>query len=151
MTEEQKLEWLKGLIEQGVNVAQINLGDGTQNFYVNKDGGVTAQMKNAKVIAETTIPAMLSTKEANRIWEALREKGYVDERLQVCDSSLSKQAIIAEEMSKRLFRGESIHWNLFEQLWGVKNLRTQKGKQLNDDYRKKVKEVVAVATGKIKI
>ena len=34
MTEEQKMQWLKSLIESGANVAQINLGDGTQNFYV---------------------------------------------------------------------------------------------------------------------
>lgn len=34
MTEEQKMQWLKGLIENGANIAQINLGDGTQNFYV---------------------------------------------------------------------------------------------------------------------
>lgn len=37
MTEEQKIQWLKGLIENGANVAQINLGDGTQNFYVSGD------------------------------------------------------------------------------------------------------------------
>ena len=42
MTEEQKLQWLQGLIAKGLNVAQINLGDGMQNFYVNKDGSVTA-------------------------------------------------------------------------------------------------------------
>lgn len=38
MTEEQKLQWLQGLIDKGVNVAQINLGDGYQTFHLGKDG-----------------------------------------------------------------------------------------------------------------
>lgn len=46
MTEEQKMQWLKSLIENGANVAQINLGDGTQNFYV---GGTEQPHKNEDV------------------------------------------------------------------------------------------------------
>ena len=52
MTEEQKLQWLQSLIEKGVNVAQINLGSGTQNFYVSKEGQVKAKQENAQVVVD---------------------------------------------------------------------------------------------------
>lgn len=35
MTEEQKLQWLQGLMASGsVSITQLNLGDGTQNFHI---------------------------------------------------------------------------------------------------------------------
>lgn len=50
MTEEEKLKWLQSLIENGVSVAQINLGDGTQNFYVGNDRKVTATQEDAQAV-----------------------------------------------------------------------------------------------------
>lgn len=43
MTEEQKLNWLKDVLSNGVYVAQINLGDGTQYIQMN-DYGKMASM-----------------------------------------------------------------------------------------------------------
>lgn len=38
MTDEQKLQWLKEVLANGINVAQINLGDGIQNIQMNAYG-----------------------------------------------------------------------------------------------------------------
>lgn len=97
-----------------------------------------------------SLPAELSTPKATKILDALRREGIVDDGFGVCDGSLSKQAIVAEEVSRKVFIGEDIHWALFEQMWGVKNLRC-KDKNLNKEYRAKVREAIMVGTGKIKI
>lgn len=67
MTEEQKLQWLQGLIEKGVNVAQINLGDGTQNFYVGKDQKVTATQEGETQVvdAEVVEPEVINEDHLN--------------------------------------------------------------------------------------
>lgn len=49
MTEEQKMQFMMALAQSGANIHQINLGDGTQNFYLNKDGSVTAKEEEAEV------------------------------------------------------------------------------------------------------
>ena len=96
------------------------------------------------------MPPELTTPKAQRMIAALCEAGIVDNGFTVCDASLSKQAIVAEEVCKKLFIGEDIHWALFEKMWGVKNLRS-KDKSLNQEYRARVKEAVAVGTGKRKM
>lgn len=92
-----------------------------------------------------SVPTELTTRKATMIRSALFEAGIVDDGFMVCDGSLSKQAIVAEEVSKKLFIGEDIHWALFEQIWGVKNLRSVK-KTLNKEFRQEVKACLVVAT-----
>lgn len=43
MTEEEKLKWLKDVLDNGVNVAQINLGNGIQNIQINTYGQITSE------------------------------------------------------------------------------------------------------------
>lgn len=38
MTEEQKTQWVQALLQSGVQVGQLNMGDGTQNILVNACG-----------------------------------------------------------------------------------------------------------------
>lgn len=63
MTEEQKMQFMMALAKSGANISQINFGDGTQNFYVGKDGKVTTKEEEAQVVdVEITTPdADLST------------------------------------------------------------------------------------------
>lgn len=50
MTEEQKMQFMMALAKSGANISQINFGDGTQNFYVGKDGKVTTKEEEAQVV-----------------------------------------------------------------------------------------------------
>lgn len=50
MTEEQKMQFMMALAQSGANISQINFGDGTQNFYLSKDGSVTPKEDNAEVV-----------------------------------------------------------------------------------------------------
>lgn len=50
MTEEQKLQFMMALAKSGANISQINFGDGTQNFYVGKDGKMTTKEEEAQVV-----------------------------------------------------------------------------------------------------
>lgn len=50
MTEEQKMQFMMALAKSGANISQINFGDGTQNFYVGKDGNVTTKEEEAQVV-----------------------------------------------------------------------------------------------------
>lgn len=105
MTEEQKLQWLQGLIEKGVNVAQINLGDGTQNFYVGKDGQVKAAQEDAQVVdaeevsADTDKPLCVAINSAQRKkLEAAEEMGiiiYNRARKGYDKGTLASQALVA--------------------------------------------------------
>lgn len=140
MTNEEKLRMIERLGASGAQI-QINI-DGTDicfNKIVAHDQTTTTQQ------SAQTLPAELVTPKATRILAALFEAGIVDDGFSVCDGSLSKQAIVAEEVTRRLFIGEDIHWSLFERYWGVKNLRAVK-KTLNGDFRKAVKQCIAVNT-----
>lgn len=145
MTNEEKLQMIERLGGSGAQI-QINI-DGSDICF---NRIVVPERSTTGGNVPATLPAELSTPKATKIQAALLEAGIVDDGFGVCDGSLSKQAIVAEEISRRLFIGEDIHWALFEQMWGVKNLRTQ-GKGHNKEYRTRVREVVAVATGKRKI
>lgn len=50
MTEEQKLQFMMALVQSGANISQVNFGDGTQNFYVGKDGSMETRKDEAEVV-----------------------------------------------------------------------------------------------------
>lgn len=50
MTEEQKMQFMMALAKSGASISQINFGDGTQNFYVGKDGKMTTKEEEAQVV-----------------------------------------------------------------------------------------------------
>lgn len=50
MTEEQKMQFMMALAKSGANISQINFGDGTQNFYVGKDGKMSTKEEEAQVV-----------------------------------------------------------------------------------------------------
>lgn len=84
MTEEQKMQFMMALAQSGANIHQINLGDGTQNFYLNKDGSVTAkeeeaEVEDAEVIGEDSCFAQSNIIFNTRILttEALYKKVHV--------------------------------------------------------------------------
>lgn len=145
MTNEEKLQMIERLGGSGAQI-QINI-DGNDICF---NRIVAAERDVAATRELPALPAELATPRATRIQAALLEAGIVDDGFGVCDGSLSKQAIVAEEVSRKLFIGEDIHWALFEKMWGVKNLRS-KDKSLNQEYRARVKEAVAVGTGKRKM
>lgn len=65
MTEEQKLQWLQSLMAGGVNVNQLNLGDGTQNFYMSG-----TQRETVRPASETAVEQAIAA-----LYEATFEEG----------------------------------------------------------------------------
>ena len=71
---------------------------------------------------ETTrsLPEVLATEEAMRLWEKGRQAGYVDECYQPL-LSRTQSALLADAMAERL--GIKEKWKAFEELWHRKYMR----------------------------
>ena len=67
-----------------------------------------------------TLPPLLSTPEAMKLWQKAQEAGYIDMNYQPLISR-TLSAILAFEMAKRL--GIPNKWKTFEALWHRKNMR----------------------------
>ena len=67
-----------------------------------------------------SLPEVLATEEAMRLWEKGRQAGYVDECYQPLISR-TQSALLADAMAERL--GIKEKWKAFEELWHRKYMR----------------------------
>lgn len=77
-------------------------------------------MDNKPGHGQMTLPPLLSTPEAMKLWQKAQEAGYIDMNYQPLISR-TLSAILAFEMAKRL--GIPNKWKTFEALWHRKNMR----------------------------
>ena len=85
-------------------------------------------------------PAELQTEEAQRLWDAARDAGWVDDG---CQPLLSRalSAVLADRMATLL--NIQNKWKVFESFWGMKGLRSAYNNALNqkqfDEFYEKLK------------
>jgi len=106
-----------------------------------------APIKEDKEVNESITPDELNTEQAQALWKLAQEHGWVDEQWQPKGLSLTEASILADVF------GETIHlkprWKSFEQLWGVKNLKSRHQLALSQsktgDLEIKIRKVFATA------
>lgn len=84
--------------------------------------------RNSESKTKKVSVSALKSKFAMTQWKKLQERGWIDENLQPL-TNLQKAAVIASVM------GDKLHikpkWNVFEDLWNVKNLATRLSRALS--------------------
>ena len=94
------------------------------------------------IIDVTTLPEILATPEAMRLWEMAQKAGYVDEHfLPIC--SRPEAAILADVMAERL--GIVEKWKVFEAFWKRNNMRSDFSRAASQprsiEFRKKIEHL----------
>ena len=85
------------------------------------EGGCLRQKRGVDSFENArSLPEVLATEEAMRLWEKARQAGYVDECYQPLISR-SQSALLADAMAERL--GIKEKWKAFEELWQRKYMR----------------------------
>ena len=93
-----------------------------------------------KTEEKSETPAELQTEEAQRLWDAARDAGWVDDD---CQPLLSRamSAVLADRMATLL--NIQNKWKVFESFWGMKGLRSAYNNALNqkqfDEFYEKLK------------
>ena len=88
-------------------------------------------------------PAELQTEEAQRLWDAARDAGWVDDG---CQPLLSRalSAVLADRMATLL--NIQNKWKVFETFWNRKNMRSDYNDALNqkqfDEFYEKLKKTI---------
>lgn len=78
MTEEQKMQFMMALAQSGANISQINFGDGTQNFYLGKEGSVMPKEDDVEVVdAEIIVPDAETSSPTHADHECSALKPYI--------------------------------------------------------------------------
>lgn len=90
-----------------------------------------------------SLPANLRTPAAISIWQALYAESLVDEECQTLRSR-TESGLMAAAIAKRL--GIREVWKTFEELWGIRNLKSAKDKafdyQSGWDFQKKLDSII---------
>ena len=88
-----------------------------------------AQKEMALVRQRGNLPSKLTSDEAIRYWEKLKEKGFVGADWRLLASTTRKQAMyIAEAFAEKI--GLKPKWKHFEDFWNMKNLAQEKWEML---------------------
>ena len=96
----------------------------------------------------TELPPKLSTEKAMRIWKVLQEAGYIDEHYQPIRLSRTMKACLANEIIMRLssetekLLGFTEKWKPFEQLWHMKDMKSDYYKATAQENIVKFKKVL---------
>jgi hypothetical protein len=93
-----------------------------------KTHGVSASLSErgepaaGEAAARTGVPEVLQTEEAERLWQRLREAGFIAaEGYALAEGVSANQATyIADSMARKL--GLTNKWKVFQQLWNIKNM-----------------------------
>lgn len=100
-----------------------------ENVYLSVDKAVVKTGSHAEKREEKEggVPECLGTKEAETIWNNLRQAGFiVPDGFGLADGVSANQATyIAERMAARLRVTKK--WKVFGQLWGLKNMAQMAG------------------------
>ena len=115
-----------------------------ENVYLSVD---KAEVKMKDGVAPETAspekPAELQTEEAQRLWDAARDAGWVDDD---CQPLLSRplSALLADRMATLL--NIQNKWKVFETFWNRKNMRSDYNDALNqkqfDEFYEKLKKTI---------
>ena len=70
---------------------------------------------------EVTLPEVLATEEAMKIWQKVQDAGYIDTHYQPL-LSRTQSALLADAIAVKL--GIRQKWKTFETLWNRKNVRS---------------------------
>ena len=89
-----------------------------------------------------SLPDVLATPEAMRLWRKAQKAGYVDEHFQpIC--SRSEAALLADVMAERL--GITEKWKIFESFWNRNNMRSDFSRAMTQprtlEFRDKIKRL----------
>ena len=126
-----------------VQGSYIDIHD-NENVYLSVDKA-EVRMKDgvAPETASPETPAELQTEEAQRLWDAARDAGWVDDN---CQPLLSRalSAVLADRMATLL--NIQNKWKVFESFWGMKGLRSAYNNALNQKqyigFDDRVKDVI---------
>ena len=93
----------------------------TINFRMDGEGSFHFGMVEKAEVVENSLPDVLATDGAMKLWEAAREAGWVDENFQ---PKLSRplSAVLADRMASKL--GLRNKWKVFEAFWKRNNMRS---------------------------
>ena len=126
-----------------VQGSYIDIHD-NENVYLSVDKA-EVKMKDgvAPETASPETPAELQTEEAQRLWDAARDAGWVDDN---CQPLLSRalSAVLADRMATLL--NIQNKWKVFETFWNRKNMRSDYNDALNqkqfDKFYEKLKKTI---------
>ena len=126
-----------------VQGSYIDIHD-NENVYLSVDKA-EVRMKDgvAPETASPETPAELQTEEAQRLWDAARDAGWVDDN---CQPLLSRalSAVLADRMATLL--NIQNKWKVFETFWNRKNMRSDYNDALNqkqfDEFYEKLKKTI---------
>ena len=126
-----------------VQGSYIDIHD-NENVYLSVDKA-EVRMKDgvAPETASPETPAELQTEEAQRLWDAARDAGWVDDN---CQPLLSRalSAVLADRMATLL--NIQNKWKVFETFWNRKNMRSDYNDALNqkqfDKFYEKLKKTI---------
>ena len=102
----------------------------------------TALLPPDRNLSPVSLPDVLATPEAMRLWEKTQKAGYVDEQFQpIC--SRSEAALLADVMAERL--GITEKWKIFEAFWNRNNMRSDFSRAMTQprtlEFRDKIKRL----------
>lgn len=121
MTEQEKYEFVKELMEKGAHIDQFNMGDGYQNCQV-----IAVQNASSNSADEAPqIPTELSNPEAKRLLNLAQEAGFLDENYQPKGLIKVQMALLAGHICDLLWGKKK--WWVFEKFWNQRTLASSFG------------------------
>lgn len=84
-----------------------------------------AQREMMLIGQKVNLPSVLTSDEATRYWERLKEKGFVNANWRLLPTTTRKQAMYIAEAFAEKFKLKT-KWKPFEELWGLNNLAQEK-------------------------
>jgi len=91
------------------------------------EGAAGEQIEEDLPSFEEAIPEYLRTGKLFVAWEKLKEEGFLDDNYHLAEETPKLAAKRIVELFAE-YRNENKRWTIFENFWGIKNLRMMPGK-----------------------